>query len=58
MPTSSATRSSRPQASARRGWSPRQVRDASRALHLGAAAVLLVYVYGTAGLTDAMRPWL
>ncbi|MEV0220696.1 hypothetical protein [Streptomyces sp. NPDC050704] len=34
------------------------LRDASRAVHLGAAGVLLLYVYGPADLALALRPWL
>lgn len=42
----------------RRAGSLRRQRDASRAFHLGTAVVLLVFVYGPAGLTSEMQPWM
>ena len=58
MPTSADTRTPRSDRSPRqrRGCSPRTLRDTSRMIHLGAAAVLLLHVYGPAGLASALRP--
>jgi hypothetical protein len=58
MPISTDTRTLRsdPLPRQRRGCSPRTLRDTSRMIHLIAAAVLLLHVYGPAGLASALRP--
>jgi hypothetical protein len=37
---------------------PRGQRSTSRALHLSGTVALLVFVYGPAGLTAALQPWM